>query len=231
MKRSLFLLPALLIAGAASAQDAFDAHVADVGLLQAKQVQDDVKITAAQRAKMNKAADAHKARLQDYDKQLKALGTVKPDRKRLQSFFDILKKDVFAVLSPTQLSRLRQLTLQRVGLISLTDPEVSKKIGLSTDQVTKLKAAFQKGRTQFVNLQQSTAAPILAPYKNRKPKDQAEATSLRKELEGKLKVASATLKPKLVEIGKQTDTAMMAVLTPAQKAKWTALKGVPFKAK
>ena len=231
MKRSLFLLPALFAAAVASAQDAFDTHVADVGLLQARQVQDDVKITAAQRTKMNAAADAHRKRLEAYQKQLQALGGGQPDRARMQGFFDTLKKDVFAVLSPAQIARLRQLTLQRLGLISLTDNDVAKRVGLSPAQVGGLKKAFQSGRAKFVALQKSAAAPILAPYKNRKAKDQAEAAALRKEVEGKLKVASVKVKPQLEAIGKQTDVAMLAVLTAPQKAKWAALKGVPFKAK
>lgn len=231
MKRSILLLPALLIVGAASAQDSFDTHVADVGLLQAKVVQTDVGITAAQRTKMNAAAEQHKKRLQEYEKQLKALGTTSPDKRRLKGMFDILKKDVFAVMTKGQIKRLRELTLQRIGLISLTDDQVAAKVGLTPTQVGKIKQAFQAGRTKFVALQRSTAEPILAPYKDRKPKNAAEQTSLRKEIDAKLKVASVKVKPKLEAIGKETDAAMMAVLTAPQRAKWNALKGRPFKAK
>ncbi|RYG24164.1 hypothetical protein EON82_11650 [bacterium] len=232
MKRLFpLLVSGFVLAASASAQVAFDKRAADIGLLQAKPVQTDVGITAAQRTKMNAAADKHRKSLQDYEKTLKALGTTTPDKRRMLGFFETLKSDVFAVLTPPQIKRLRELTLQRLGLIALTDEQVAKKVGLSAAQVTKLKTAFQNGRTKFMNLQQSTAKPILAPYEGRKPKTQAEATALRTEIEGKLKVASARVKPQLVAIGKQTDAAMLAVLTPAQKATWTALKGRPFKGK
>ena len=234
MKRSFFLLPLVLVAGVASAApDPFDFRVADVGLLQAKQVQTAVGITAAQRAKMNAAADAYKKRLETYQKQLKALGTVNPDKAKLRSYFESLKKDVVAALTPAQLRRVRELTLQRLGLVSLTDATVAKKVGLSTAQVDKVKAAFGAGRTKFAALQrkaQGEAAPIAAQYKNRKPKSQAEAASLRKEVEGKLKPIQAKFVPQFQAVGKSTDAAMLAVLTPAQKQAWVALKGKPFKA-
>ncbi len=234
MKRSLLLLPALLLAHAASAQDAaFDARVADVGLLQAKQVQADLKITPGQLTKMNVAAAAHTERLKAYQKTMEALGSVAktPDRQRLQGMFEQLKKEVFAVLTPTQIRRLRELTLQRLGLISLTDPGVSKTVGLSSAQVARLKAAFQTGRTKFVALQATVRDPILAPYKGRKPKDEAEAKAWQTAIVAKLKAAEPTAKPKLEAIGKSTDVAMNAVLTGPQRAKWNALKGQPFKAK
>lgn len=232
MKRLLpLLVSGIALVSSAYAQIDFDKRAADVGLLQAKQIQSEVGITAAQRTKMNAAADRHRKNLQDYEKTLKALGSSTPDKQRLLGYFETLKNDVFAALTPAQIRRLRELTLQRLGLVALTDPQVAKKAGLSDAQVTKLKNAFQAGRTKFVTLQQSTAKPILAPYAGRKPKTQAEATALRTEIEGKLKVASNRVKPRLVAIGKETDAAMMAVLTPAQKSAWAALKGRPFKAK
>lgn len=231
MKRSLFLLSALLLSGTASAQDAFDFRVADVGLLQAKEVQTDVGITAAQRAKMNQAADAHKQRLIEYDKQLKALGSTTPDRARIRGFFEILKKDVIGDITPAQLRRLRELTLQRLGLLAVTDEQVAKRMGLSAAQVSKLKSAFEAGRTKFTLLQKSTADPILAPYRGKKPKDRAQAAQWNADVQAKLKTASLRVKPQLEAIGKATDASMMAVLTPSQRAMWVALKGRPFKAK
>ena len=199
MKRSLFLLPLLLLAGVASAApDPFDFRVADVGLLQAKQVQTAVGITAAQRTKMNTAADTYKKRLETYQKQLQALGTVNPDKAKVRGLFEALKKDVVAVLTPAQLRRVRELTLQRLGLVSLTDATVAKKVGLSTAQVGKIRSAFGAGRAKFAALQQkaqTAAAPIAAQYKGRKPKSEAEAASLRKEIEGKLRPIQARSSP------------------------------------
>ncbi len=232
MKRSLlFAISALALSSVASAQIDFDKRASDVGLLQSKAIQTEVGITAAQRDKMNLAAEAHRKRLEAYQKQLQALGTMTPDKTRLLGFFETLKNDVFAVLTPPQIKRLRELTLQRLGMVSLTDPQVAKKVGLSSAQIDKLKAAFEAGRTKFVTLQQGTANQILAPYKNRKPTSQAEATSLRAEVDGKMKAASLKIKPQLEAIGKETDASMLAVMTPAQKSAWTALKGKSFKPK
>lgn len=234
MKRSLFILPAFLIAGVASAQDAFDFRVSDLRLLQARQIQTDLGITPAQRTKLNVAADAHKARLVEYQKQLQALGTATPDKARLRGLLENLKKQALAVLTPPQLARLRELTLQRLGLIALTDDGVAGRVGLSPTQIGRLKTAFQNGRTKFLAVQQSArtaAGPVAAQYKGRKPKTQAEATALKKEIEGKLTPIRARFLPQLQAVGKETDVQMLAVLTPPQKAKWNALKGRPFKAK
>ena len=46
-----------------------------------------------------------------------------------------------------------------------------------------------------------------------------------------MKAASLKIKPQLEAIGKETDASMLAVMTPAQKSAWTALKGKPFKPK
>ncbi len=234
MKRSIVLLPFLVLAGAARAQESFDAHVADVGLLQAKQIQTDVGITAAQRDKMNVAATAYRGQVAAYGKQLKALGQTSPDQAKMRGMFDVLKKQVIAVLTPAQVRRVRELTLQRLGLISLTDDVVAKRVGLSPAQVGRLKAAFQAGRANFQKLQQTAqqaAQPVVVQYKDRKPKTPAEAEALRKEVAAKLAPVRARFLPQFQAIGKETDVAMTAVMTPAQKAAWAALKGPPFKAK
>ena len=234
MKRSRALLPLLLLAGLAHAQEGFDYHVADVGLLQAKVVQTEVGITAAERAKMNVAATAYRGKVAEYGRQLKALGQANPDPARMRGMFDVLKKDALAVLAPAQIRRVREITLQRLGLISLTDPVVAKRVGLSGAQIARLKAAFQKGRTDFLALQQTAqraAQPVVAQYKDRKPKSQAEADALRKEVAAKLKPVQARFLPQMQAVGKRTDTAMLAVLTPTEKTAWTALKGKPFVAK
>lgn len=235
MKRSLFLFTALLVAGFASAQqNEFDFRASDLSLLQAKQVQSDLGVTAAQRTKLNAAADAHKSRLEAYQKQLGALGTAKPDPARLRGMLQQVKTEALAILTPPQLKRLRELTLQRLGLIALTDKEVATRVGLSDAQRDKIKAAFQAGRSKFQSIQASartSAAPIVAKYKDRKPKNAAEAATLKKEIDAKVAPIRAKIVPQLQAVGKQTDQNMLAVLTPLQKSKWAALKGRLFTAK
>lgn len=234
MKRSIVLLPLLLLAGAARAQDSFDTHVADIGLLQAKAVQNDVGITPAERTKMEAAATEYRGKINDYGKQLKALGQTSPDQAKMHGMMDVLKTQVFAVLTPAQIRRVRELTLQRLGPVSMTDTVVAKRVGLSDAEVGRIKAAYQAGRVKFQTLQQSAqqaAQPVVAQYKDRKPKTQAEAAALQKEVTGKLAPVRARFVPQMQAVGKETDAAMQAVLTPAQKATWAALKGKPFVSK
>lgn len=231
MRRCALLLPALFAAGAAQAQvtNSFDVHVGDVALLQDRHIQTDVGITAAQRTKMQAAANAHSQRLQEYQKQLQALGQTNPDRAKLIGFLNTLKKDVFAVLTPAQGHRLTQLTLQRIGPIALTDPIVGKQVGLTDAEKKRMVDAFNAGKAKFNTAQQAArtaAMPIAAQYKGKQM-----TPALQKEAEGKMEPIKSRLMTQANTISKQTDAAMLAVLTPAERAKWTALKGKTFVAK
>ena len=74
LKRLLPLLAALPLAAAAFAQgkiDIFDAHCADITILQSKAVQKEVGISEAVRKKLNEQATWHQGQLQALDSEIR----------------------------------------------------------------------------------------------------------------------------------------------------------------
>lgn len=232
MNRLPILALALIPALSAAAQDAFDFHCADVTILQAKAVQKEMGITEAQRTKMNTAAEKHRAVLAVIDRQYKGKQVSPEDMKKInpklaEAFF-MLKKDVCASLTPTQLRRLRELNLQRIGLAALNDDVVAKKIGMTDAQIKSYRATFIAGGQQATKLQQDTAKPILAKYAKLKPKDQAEADALRKKAAAEVDAAEKKIAPQVRAIELATQKKLDGIVTVKQRATFKALMGKPF---
>ncbi|RYG48470.1 hypothetical protein EON79_04365 [bacterium] len=231
-----FLIPALVLAVPAlglAAQDPFDYHCSDITILQAKPVQKELGINEGQRKQMNSAATKHQAVLNELDKQYKGKQVSQQDMKKinpqLEKAFFALKKDVCAILSASQLKRLRELNLQRLGYAALNDSIVGAKIGMSPAQIKQYQAAFISGGQQAAKLQQDTAKPILEKFSKLKPKTEAEANTLRTRAAEEIGQAQQKKAPQLKSIEMATQKKMDAVLTAKQKAAWKALLGKPFK--
>jgi hypothetical protein len=233
MMTRLALLFALLCAvatAAAQKMDPFDFHVADVGILQVKQVQAELKVTEAQRGRMNQQAERHRTRVEAYLKKMESeKKQVAPDDKTLMGYFRDLKQGVLAVLQPNQLKRLREISLQRAGLSALTDQTVAKRVGMSDAQLKRMRDAFTAGMNEVNKLQQDAFNGVMKKYENRKPKDEAEANALRKQVEGELQAAGKRIQPQVDKALKSTETRMLAVLDSKQQASWKSLQGAPFR--
>jgi hypothetical protein len=236
LKRLIPVFAALVtLGGVAAAQtkaDPFDAHCADIALLQAKPVQTELKITAAQRSQMNQHATWHQSQLQAIDNDIKAkkIDPKKTDlRPRIAGLFEQLKGRVITVLTPTQLRRLREVTLQRVGDAALCDPVVAKRLGMSDAQLKKMQTTYTEGAKKFSTIEQEAAQKVLLPYKDKRVKDKAEADRLNKEVKAKLQVAAKQVQPKLNAIRADYAKRMKAILTSSQSKAFQALRGQPFR--
>lgn len=222
----------------AVAQTAFDRYVADIRILQDQRIQKELGITAAQKSRMNKAADAHRSELQKIDaafrKEAEAAQKAKkpwrPDMTRLNPANARLKAAVLKELTAKQIVRLRELSLQVAGPSALMDSQVAKQTGLSDAQVKRLRDTFTAGARQAQQLERSTAEPIFKPYQNRKPKDEAEAKKWQQEINTKLQAAMKRVRPQMERIQRETRTKMEAILTAAQRSKFKSLQGKPFNA-
>lgn len=218
----------------ASAQsDPFDYHCADVVLLQAKQVQTELKITEAQRAKMNDAAATHKTRLTTYEAQQKAAKTKDTQQQagvKLKSYFDELKKGVFTSLNAAQLKRLREITLQRAGLLALLDDVVAKKINFTGASYTKFRTTFTEGAKQAGNIERASLKPIFDKYepKMKAAKTAAERQQVEAQMRPELESAGKKIGPQIQSLQAETQKKLVGILTPAQKTAWQALLGKPF---
>ena len=111
---------------ASAAVDPFDAHCIDIVVLEDHGVQTDIGITQAQRDKLNGFAKIHQQKLMALDKDMKEKH-IDP-RPKLPALYAELKGKVLTILTPAQSRRLREITLQRLGLASLCDDEVAKRV-------------------------------------------------------------------------------------------------------
>lgn len=216
----------------AGAVDSFDYHCANITLLQDKQVQAELRISAAQRAQMNKYADAHLARIDAYRKKV---GNGAPDMKVVAGYMADLKAKVVGALSKTQMIRLRELNLQAAGLMALLDPVVAKKIGMSDAQYSKFKKTYLDGKNSAAGVLKNALAPLdakynklAAPYKGKEREHQKELADLQRKFLAEAKQIEDRLKPRLDAITRSTEKKLVGQITAKQKATWKSLEGKPF---
>jgi hypothetical protein len=234
MLKTILAATALLLSGIAAARpvDTFDAHCADIVLLQAKPIQKELGLTEAQRNRMNKHAANHRSQLAALEKQIKAQKPPPPQRQtqlQLLKFYNELKVNVLGELSAAQVRRLREISLQRIGIAALCDPYVAKKIGMSEAQLKKMQDVYSEGVGKFSSLEQATMKKVLDPYKGRTAKTKEEAQKLDAEVRAKLEAAKKDVMPQMTQIRNKYNAQMKAILTSSQRATFAALQGKTFK--
>jgi len=227
------LLPvAIALPIIAQGADEFDKHASDIQILQVKGIQTELGITAGQRTKMNGYAQAHSARLKTYESILKEKTktdkTVRPDQKVLLGYFRELRDGVLDVLTAKQLKRLRELSLQKSGLVGLLDTKVAAKVGVLSGPLAKLRSTYEAGAKKSQQLEQAAMQRALMDLKDKKPKNEAEAKAIRAEAQKRLQAEGKKLQPQISKIQNQTREQMLAILTPAQKETYKALQGKAF---
>ena len=238
MKPALVLLACLAaIQAHAQKPDPFDLEVGSVILLQNKSVQKELKVTDKQRASMNKFADAHRAQLLKYQKELEAKqkDKTKPlpvDTKRMDAMFGDMKSGVMGQLTAVQARRLREISLQQLGFVALTDESVAKRVGMSAADQKKVKDAYNAGLKEADQIAQGAQAQLeiqLQDLKKRKPKDDKEQKAIMKEAEAKAEALRKKVDPQIEKVQAKTRDTVLSLLTPAQRAAWKKLLGTPFK--
>jgi len=230
MKSTLVLISSLAIASFAVADD-FDRKVAGFQLLQDKKVQAELKITEAQRAKLNKHADGFNAKLAAYQKELeaqakKAQKQVQPDPKRMNALMEDLKKKVLAELSAAQLIRLRELSLQAVGVTALGDDLVAAKVGLSAAQKQKVRTIVKSGLDAANKLMAQADANARKGIKE--PKSEAEAKKAQETYGKRMEAEQKKIQGQLQKIRQDTIQNALKVLNAQQNETWKKLQGKPY---
>ncbi len=228
----LLALAVLFISSLSSAQkfDEFDYHFADVSILQLKPVQTDLGLTDGQRSKMNEHADWFGAQKEGLAKQV---NDKKLDPKQANAQFgatmEALKKRVLGELTAAQLKRLREISLQREGLLPLMHHLVGDKIGLTTTQLKSIRDGFVKNDETVKQLQKKTFEPILKKYQAMKPKSKQEAETLSTQMDKELAAARKPIEPELTKLSKDFQDFVTKTLSKGQYDAFIALKGKPFK--
>ena len=195
----------------------FDDQIASIILLQDKAVQKDIGVSEQQRDAMNKFADAHRAKLAAYYKQVKG----KPDEKKLYEMFSVMKHGVLSQMTPSQVRRLREISLQYLDFTALADNTVGAKIGLSPaehEQIIKLVGSMQK---KGQSIEADAKRIVDADPRVAKAKTQQEKDAIAKD-------AFMKIMPRLQDLKADARKQVLAVLTPAQRTTWQQLLGKPF---
>jgi len=225
--RSLLLLLVFLWAGIAAAEN-FDSEVASIILLQIKAVQKELGVTELQRAAMNKFADAHRARLGDYYKKVEKAGGT-PDEQKLLVMFREMKKGVLSQMSPAQIKRLREISLQTLDFVALSDKTVGAKVGLSPSQLAQIGDIVKLAEERADGIRDDAVKKATDGQHHSSPKSKQEYDSMIKDRSQRVNAAIKSILPQVESIRAESKKQVMDILTPDQKAKWQALLGSPFR--
>lgn len=230
MKRTLASLLGLVAMASVMADD-FDRKIAGMPLLQDKNVQTELKITEAQRKKMNAHADAFNKKSQAYEKELEAKQKtsktpVQPDPKRIEAMMEALKANVLKELSAVQLKRLRELSLQAVGVTALGDDLVAARVGLTGTQKTQVRKVVKEGLDAANKLMGQADANARKGIKE--PKTEAEFKKAEATYNTRMEAEQKKIQPQLQKIRDNTIKKALAILNAKQNAAWKALQGKPY---
>ncbi len=184
--RAITILTFLCATVAAHAADAFDLKVANIDVLQDKNVQAEIGITPGQLKTMNVYAAQYtaqnKAKIDEYQKAKKQIDKAFSDFHNAQ--YIGLRTNVLKTLSPNQIKRLRELTIQAAGPRALLDVVVWDKVGVPDDKnhtkYGQFCTAIRDGDQKIAGIKQKVSDVVKAKYKNQKPpKTKKETDALR----------------------------------------------------
>lgn len=232
----MFVLPAiaLLVAlGPAGQADnlAFYKQIASVDILQAKAVQAELKVTDSQRSDFNKHADAYNTSTKSLTADAQAGKVTRAEfTQKLADAQALLHDNVIAVLTPTQQTRLGQITLQQGGVLAVLNPVVASKLTLTEAQRKTLTDGLQATGKEVAEIERKAKEPVIDKYKAMKPASEAEKDRLAGELQKELKAINEKIKPDLLKARKGFEDLVDKTLTSGQKKTWGDLKGPAFKA-
>jgi Spy/CpxP family protein refolding chaperone len=181
-------------------------------LLRMEEVQKEISVTDEQKAALEKAAEERRAqREQGGGFNFQELQNLSEEEraKRMAEFQKTMEEatkkadeQVKALLKPEQVARLNQLRVQQEGLGALNREDVQKELGLSEEQVGKIKAA-----TEARNARPTGGPP------NFQDASEEELRKMREEREARVK---------------KYEEEMKAVLTADQTAAFEKMQGAKF---
>lgn len=222
MKRLLLGIVLGSLASVSFADD-FDKKVAVIYLLQDKKVQAELKITEAQREKMNKLSEPYNKKVKAITDKVGKNGPTEAQQKELNAEITKLRASVLNLLTAPQLKRLRELSLQAIGLGALADDVVAAKLGLNQKQVTKIRSELSAGMKALEEAQMDFHKRAMKDIKE--PKTDKEREAAAKLYQSRIEKMSKEIETKLSSIRKNTESKVLACLTAEQKTAWKNLNG------
>jgi hypothetical protein len=173
-------------------------------LLSNKSVQEELKVSSDQAAKLNTLSESLRSKAQAENAKLQDLSKEDQREKRQalgKSMNEEMNKELKDILKPDQQKRFQQIALQTRGAQAFADPEIQAKLGLTDDQKTKIKGIDDEAGNQRRELFQGFA----------------------NDREGTM--------AKMRQLNKETQEKVTAVLTDSQKKTWKDMTGEPFEVK
>ncbi len=174
-------------------------------LLQSEQVQKELKITEAQKTKLQELSEKVRSEIRDLMSGMQNLSQEERRKKfeemqpEMEKRAETLRKEIATILNPKQVKRWRQIELQQQGATALLRPEVADTIGLTDEQKAKLK-----------EINDGTAEKMRKLFEERGGDRQARSA-------------------KMQQLREEGEKQAMALLKPEQKQKLGEMMGEPFK--
>ena len=178
-------------------------------LLRADEVQKEIELLDDQKAKLKAFSDELRAEMEKQRDQYRDLSP----EERMAKFNEARKEygakvtaKVNEILLPHQVDRVKELAVQRLGLMALGDPDVQEKLKISEDQKEKMKAV----RESISNTMREMFAGM---------RDLDEEARRKKFGE---------IREKMDKIRSETEAKVLDILTSEQKGGLEKMKGKKF---
>jgi hypothetical protein len=197
----------LCLSGPAVAQGAGssrETHVNTPPLILLKPVQKELKLSDDQIKKVEKVPQIIRAKMEDQLAELEKLEDAEMKAKSKQireGYRKEFPKHLAEILTPEQMSRLKQISLQSLGIKAFVDPEVEKSLELTAEQKATMKALDEKAHKATFDVYLNSG--------------------------GNTKAA----RQKIQEMNKEMVASAVAALTDKQKKAWKDLTKDPFEIK
>lgn len=232
--RVLTILGILGIAVSSFAADDFDYKVANIDVLRDKAVQTELGITEGQRKTMNVFADtyskANNEKVVEYQKAKK-----QPDQAFSKFSFDQyvkLRTSVLKTLSPNQIKRLREITLQAAGPRSLLDKAVADRVGIPTADYSKFCTAIREGDQKVSKIKKDVSDKVRLKYKDQKPpKTKKESDALQAKLNNDLAAEMKKHEAEMKAAITSSEAKTAKIITKKHLESLQVLMGKPFNPK
>ncbi len=166
-------------------------------LLRIEKVQKEIELTDEQKAEVEKITTENREKMRELFTQGQG-GDRQANIEKMRHLQAEAQKNIEAALLPHQVARLKEIRLQIAGVQALSDPEVQKELGLSEEQVQKLRDAARE------------VMQGMRPQDGQGPRD------------------PGAIRQRFEEMRQKLEEAALKVLTDDQKAKWEKMKGEKF---
>lgn len=197
-------------------------------LLRSEQVQKEIKVTEDQKSQLTKLSEAQRAEMRERfagrggenrEEQSEAQRQAQRETmmKEFQERAKKTEEKIRGILTAEQFKRLKQIELQQQGVEALRRPDMAQALGLTEEQIQKLKEIFDGIQKQREEIGEQSRS-LFQGFRDASEDERA-----------KLREKGEQLRAKGENLRKESQQKAMAVLNDEQKGKLKAMMGEPFK--